>query len=153
MLSKPHSMMFGQAEVNSILLPWKFSWSYTVIWNGERAAELGTAQQRPQAIQRLFEMEGHALSGKEPAEAAPGTPLGWDAAPHISMHPCTAGPRRPALVSGEPHAGPRSALLLTPAEISSRGSGAVRREERSRSGTGGWQGCGWRFSRPLLRTL
>lgn len=25
MLSKPHSMMFGQAEVNSILLPWKFS--------------------------------------------------------------------------------------------------------------------------------
>lgn len=45
MLSKPHSMMFGQAEVNSILLPWKFSWSYTVIWNREGAAQLGTARQ------------------------------------------------------------------------------------------------------------
>lgn len=54
MLSKPHSMMLGQAEVNSILLPWKFSWSYTVIWNGERAAELGTARQHPQVIQHLL---------------------------------------------------------------------------------------------------
>lgn len=100
MLSKPHSMMFGQAEVNSILLPWKFSWSYTVIWNGERAAELGTARQRPQAIQRLFETEGRAPFGKEPAEAAPGTPLGWDAAPHVSAHPCTAGPTAPCLGVG-----------------------------------------------------
>lgn len=100
MLSKPHSMMFGQAEVNSILLPWKFSWSYTVIWNGERAAKLGTARQRSQAIQRLFETEGRAPSGEEPAEAAPGTPLGWDAAPHASTHPCTAGPAAPCLGVG-----------------------------------------------------
>lgn len=66
-------------------------------------------------------------------------PLWAGTQPRTPPRPCTAGPG--------------SALLLTPAEISSRGSGAVRREERSRSGTGGWQGCGWRFSRPLLRTL
>lgn len=45
MLSNPHSMMFGQAEVNSILLPWKFSWSYTVIWNRKGTAQLGAAWQ------------------------------------------------------------------------------------------------------------
>lgn len=55
MLSKPHSMMFGQAEVNSILLPWKLSWSYTVIWNRERAATLRTARQWPQKNQHLFQ--------------------------------------------------------------------------------------------------
>lgn len=153
MLSKPHSMMFGQAEVNSILLPWKFSWSYTVIWNGERAAELETAQQWTWAIQRLLETEGGSVRRERASEGwdIAGTPLGWDTAPH--RVPALLAPPGPALVSGEPQAGPRSALLLTPAEISSRGSGAVRREERSRSGTGGWQGCGWRFSRPLLRTL
>lgn len=151
MLSKPHSMMFGQAEVNSILLPWKFSWSYTVIWNGERAAELETAQLWPRAIQRLLETEGGSVRRERASGGCSGHPLGWDTAPH--RVPALLAPPRPALVSGEPQAGPRSALLLTPAEISSRGSGAVRREERSRSGTGGWQGCGWRFSRPLLRTL
>lgn len=126
MLSKPHSMMFGQAEVNSILLPWKFSWSYTVIWNRERAAKLRTARQWPRENQHLFKTEGHAPFGEEPA----GIP----------------GPAVPCLVLGEPHAGPCSALLLTPAEISPQGSSAVR----SRSGTGGRQSCGWHFSRPLL---
>lgn len=151
MLSKPHSMMFGQAEVNSILLPWKFSWSYTVIWNGERAAELETARQRPQTVQRLLETEGGSVRERASGGCS-GHPSGRDTAPHASasLH---CWPRDACLGVGEPQAGPRSALLLTPAEISSRGSGAVRREERSRSGTGGWQGCGWRFSRPLLRTL
>lgn len=100
MLSKPHSMMLGQAEVNSILLPWKFSWSYTVIWNGEQAAELGTACRCAQAVQRLLETEGQAPSREEPAEAAPGPPLRWDTAPHSSARPCTAGPAAPCLGVG-----------------------------------------------------
>lgn len=33
MFSIPHSMMFWQLAVNSIRLPWKCSWSYTVICN------------------------------------------------------------------------------------------------------------------------
>lgn len=150
MLSKPHSMMLGQAEVNSILLPWKFSWSYTVIWNRERAAELGTAQQHPQVIQHL---SGSRSVWARASGGCTGHPLGWDAAPHASACPCAAGPAVPCLGVRGAARRPRSALLLTPAEISSRGSGAIRREERSPSGTGGWQGCGWRFSRPLLRTL
>lgn len=152
MLSKPHSIMFGQAEVNSILLPWKFSWSYTVIWNGERAAELETAQQRPQAIQCLLKTEGGSVRERASGGCS-GHPSALGHSPARLRVPALLAPPRPALVPGEPQAGPRSALLLTPAEISSRGSAAVRREERSRSGTGGWQGCGWRFSRPLLRTL
>lgn len=147
MLSKPHSMMLGQAEVNSILLPWKFSWSYTVIWNRERAAESGTAQQRPRAIQRLLETEGRAGRG------CAGHPSGLGRSPPRHRASLHRWPPAPCLGVGAATRWPRSALLLTPAEISSRGSGAVWREERSPSGMGGWQGCGWRFSRPLLRML
>jgi hypothetical protein len=34
MFSMPHSMMFWQQAVNSIRFPWKYSWSYTVIFHG-----------------------------------------------------------------------------------------------------------------------
>lgn len=45
MFSMPHSMMFWQQAVNSMRLPWKYSWSYTVIctaqrWGHERTQKL-----------------------------------------------------------------------------------------------------------------
>lgn len=100
MLSKPHSMMFGQAEVNSILLPWKFSWSYTVIWNGERAAELENCPAvAPGNSAPLGDRRRAAPSGGEPAEAAAGT-LWAGTQPRTPPHPCTAGPATPCPGAG-----------------------------------------------------
>lgn len=115
MLSKPHSMMFGQAEVNSILLPWKFSWSYTVIWNGERAAQLETAQQRPQAIQRLVETEGGSVGER----ASTGHPSGLGHSPArlrvpalLAPAPLSCSPLRRSVPGAAVPSGERSGAVL-----------------------------------------